>query len=199
MTKNPDEFPAPYVAVVPPSAGTALGYEPSASVDQRAARRAVVSDKQCFTMSAPTKVAGLELMEIKYNQSLDVSAEVDLVVAALGGSVTQEKGAELTIHKIHHELATPIPDPTKCSLSNGEEFEIFTRQSRAERVTLSFKSDTGARGQGTIPVGESPVTVTPSAGWSSTNGKLLTAANIVLAALPACWKVELKRGTLNLG
>lgn len=196
VLRNPDEFPRPYAAVTPPSSDSALGREPAAG---SAADHIVLSATECFALGGVERQPGLDELKISYRNAVTLDAELRYVGIGVGAELTQTRRAELTFSNLVVERGLPRPKPGFCDFPPDQVRDIVTSQVRAGSAELGFHSDTALKPSVNVPLGTTGANVKAAVGWQRSGTRTLRGADIVLAAMPERWRVEVTRAKHNLG
>lgn len=196
VVHNPDEFPPPYAAVVPPSSASALGREP---IPDRAPGDLALSGSGCFIVGAVQRASSLQNLRISYRNATTLDAELRYVAVGAGVELSHARRADLDLRNLAVERGYPRPKPGACDFPADQVREIITSQVRAGHADLGFHSDTALKPRVTLPVGSTGGSVEAAAGWQQTSSRALRGTNVVLAALPERYRVEFTHAEHNLG
>lgn len=196
VLRNPDEFPRPYAAVVPPSSDTALGREPVAG---RAPDDIVLSAKACFAVGGVVKKKGLDDIHVAYRNAVTLKGELRYVAVGAGVGLKQTRKADLRFRGLVAERGLPRPQPENCDFPPDQVRHIVTSQVRAGSAELGFASDTALQPKVDIPVGSTGAEVAVAVGWERSGTRDLRGRDIVLAAMPERYRVQFTKAEHNLG
>jgi len=202
IENHPDEFPPPFLAITPPSAASALGLSPDPAADTDDPRRtAVLASARCFLVTEGPDRAGLSSYSVTYELSKDLRAELNLIAAEVGVSLDAVKRATLELSDLSIQEARLVPDPDGgCDFSAATTVEVFTRQIVVGRVALDFGVEMTLEPGVEVPIsGAAGASVGVEGGWTVKSATTLSGENIVIAAKPEPWRVEIASATHELG
>lgn len=176
LTMRPDEFPAPYMVVVPPIAGSALGYafEPATIKDGRAQ----IAAARCFYV-APTEEPSLEDVRIEYKASAEVAAELEKIAASAGLKIKSSANATLVLNQLRRRRSVSLPNFAACQFDEGEsDKNVITQEMVATSAALDYSHAFEANGNISVPKAGAKLT----AGWVSSEQGTLKGNGILMAA-----------------
>ena len=193
-------FGKPQYIVVPLSTNTVLGYIPGQPITEEI-------DKSRLLTAAPTRcffVVGQEYdslgkLEVKYDNSQKLSAELDATVAKVGASVGHESSATLSLSGLKVVKGIGVLDTTgPCALDATKTMKVFTQALKASSVSLDFASQLKVDANAAVPV-NAAMKISAGTGVGSSKGTTLSGQNIVLGGLLTDVKIDVARNERSLG
>ena len=191
LTMRPDEFPAPYLVVVPPIAGSALGYsfEPATIKNGRAQ----IAAARCFYV-APIEEPSLSKIEIEYKASAEVAAELDQIAVNAGLKVKDNASASLVLEQLRRRRSVSLPNFAACNFEEGaSDKRAITQEIVATTASLDFSHAFSFDTKLSAPQLQAKL----QAGWVSSEQGALKGNGILMAAKEQDVHVTVETKTLS--